>query len=126
VDILTADTNTQVATKIQTAINQKYFAVPDYRGYLLRGFDNSAGNDPDSATRWSLVPGVIGDMVGTFQSSQNLQHIHPVKFYENAGDPSNYIAGKDLDDPVNEQDSFPEGGAESRPINQYVNYAIKY
>ncbi|MBF0350983.1 MAG: tail fiber protein [SAR324 cluster bacterium] len=44
------------------------FNLPDYRGYFLRGIDNSAGSDPDAGSRTNRGDGVTGDNVGTKQS----------------------------------------------------------
>lgn len=123
VDLAGSDTNTQVATKTQQAINQKYFAVPDLRGMFVRGWNNGATNDPDAATRWSLVPGIIGDVLGTFQESANLSHHHIT--------PEGFIVGAAVAGTVGGPDSTGvqsqySGGHESRPLNMYVNYAIKY
>ncbi|MBF0239812.1 MAG: tail fiber protein [SAR324 cluster bacterium] len=45
------------------------FNLPDYRGYFLRGIDNSAGSDPDAGSRTNRGDGVTGDNVGTKQAS---------------------------------------------------------
>lgn len=123
VAILSSDTNTQVATKTQIAINQKFFAVPNFQGMFLRGWNNSSGNDPDAATRWSLVPGVIGDMLGSFQESANLSHRHPVPVASGEGGGQAFDQGIAEDGTVL---SHYDGGHESRPYNTYVNYVIKY
>ena len=43
------------------------FNLPDLRGEFIRGFDNSAGNDPDAASRTDRGDGTTGDNVGTKQ-----------------------------------------------------------
>lgn len=67
VAIGSTDTSTQVATKTQAAINSYFYAVPDAHGLFPRFLANGSTNDPDAASRWSMVPGVIGDTMGTFQ-----------------------------------------------------------
>jgi microcystin-dependent protein len=45
------------------------FNLPDYRGSFLRGFDDGAGNDPDSASRTAQATGGnTGDNVGSEQT----------------------------------------------------------
>jgi microcystin-dependent protein len=58
------------------------FNLPDYRGRFLRGFDNTAGTDPDAASRTDRGDGTTGDAVGTKQSDAFQGHHH--KFYSAA------------------------------------------
>ena len=122
VDILTADTDDEVATKTHDAINNKYFATPDVRGTFLRGWDNGAGVDQDSASRWSHSIAVQGDAVGTFQFSANLEHSHIYNAPLGGGSgPSPAGEG-----PYNPSPTNLDGTYEARPVNMYVNYQIKY
>lgn len=122
VDILSAYTAIQVSTVTLLAINSKYFAVPDLRGMFLRGADNGAGIDTDTAKRWSFYnQGIFGDVIGSFQFDEITQHNHTIPEASGAG------VGGFLADQI--ADVFPtsySGGAESRPLNTYVNYVIKY
>ena len=53
------------------------FNLPDYRGRFLRGVDDGAGNDPDSAKRAAPSPGAnAGDAVGSLEGSAFAQHQH--------------------------------------------------
>jgi len=45
--------------------------------YFLRGLNSGANNDPDALVRWSLVPGIIGDILGTFELDEIYNHAHP-------------------------------------------------
>jgi len=122
---LTGDTAAVVATKTQSAINSFSFALPDLRGTFLRGWDDGAGVDPDAATRWSLVPGIIGDVIGTSQLSANIAHKHDIPMRIHSGNPGS----NPFDDGTTLTGDAPisiEGGPEARPINTYVNYVIKY
>lgn len=125
VDIVSADTNAQVAVKTQQAINRMYFGVPDYRGYILRGWDNGAGNDPETGERYSLVPGISGDMVGTFQLTENLYHAHEYEKLDNTA-PLVVQAGTDQGQTLTPTSTEASGGPESRPPNKNVNIAIRY
>lgn len=124
VDIAAADTNTTVATKTQETINRKYFAIPDYRGAFLRGTDNGAGVDPDAATRYSLVPGIGEDQVGTNQLDGILSHSHlyggDVFPQDGSTTPCLTIIN------ANQHETSYTGGKQNTVINTYVNYAIIY
>lgn len=127
VTITAGQTDAQVAAATRTAINMFNFGVPDFRGLILRAQDNSAGVDPDAATRWSLVPGIIGDMVGTNGNDQLLSHSHtyyrgdlPVAIYElegGSGGFSGSFAGNNI---------IANGGKQNQVLDTYVRYVIKY
>jgi len=59
-----------------TAISDDYgngdgsttFNLPNYQGQFLRGFDNSAGVDPDAASRTDRGDSTTGDNIGTKQT----------------------------------------------------------
>jgi hypothetical protein len=123
VEILSTDTNTQVASKTQRAVNQKYFATPDLRDQFLRGLSNGATLDP--GVRWSMVPGVVGDdTLGTFELSGNLSHQHEIRVGSAAAGVSATVfePGAGLGGGSSEF----AGSSESRPINANVNLAIIY
>jgi len=103
------------------------FNVPDLRGRFLRGVDGSAGRDPDSGTRTAMNPGGnTGNLVGSVQVDALKSHTHTVYAVTTGGGsvPVNgsSVGGKDI------TSSGPSTGAssETRPINAYVNYIIKY
>jgi microcystin-dependent protein len=52
------------------------FNLPDYRGRFLRGFDNTAGTDPDASSRTDRGDGTTGDAVGTKQLDAMQGHHH--------------------------------------------------
>lgn len=52
------------------------FNIPDYRGYFPRGWDNTAGNDPDAASRTDRGDGTTGDVVGSKQADGLKDHNH--------------------------------------------------
>lgn len=53
------------------------FNLPDFQGRFLRGRDNSAGRDPDAATRTAQnTGGATGDNVGSVQGFTIQDHMH--------------------------------------------------
>jgi phage-related tail fiber protein len=74
------------------------FNLPDFQGRFLRGRDNSAGRDPDAASRTAQnTGGATGDNVGSVQGYGVQDHTHVTSvegggggtnaLYENAGWP---------------------------------------
>lgn len=124
-----SETATQMAQKIQVAINSTSYAVPDARGQFFRAFDNGAGVDPDASTRFSMVPGVQGNTMGTFQLSAVISHNHPPAsgttsfITQTGGSTSSGTVANSFG--LTTSTGFG-GGTESRPIDMYVNVAIKY
>lgn len=103
------------------------FNLPNLQGYFLRGVDNGAGVDPESGSRYALQSGGnSGDQVGSYQGSQFSDHSHGFAWHPReptgAGNGPN---GWTWDPGDNGQVSH-NGGSETRPINAYVNYLIKY
>lgn len=128
VSILSADTNIEIATKTLIAINSKYFATPDLRGMILRGWDNGAGIDTDTAARWSYYVNVLtGNDVGSNQFDEILNHFHLEQSSENPGGDIPTVSQETASTiHSNEAIILSTGGSESRPLNTYVNYVIKY
>jgi hypothetical protein len=131
VDILSTDTAQGVGSQTQFFVNKRYFAVPDYRGFFPRFWNNGrdqANVDPDYATRGSSNTGSIlpGDHIGTIQYSQNLTHAHD---YFVTYSPLNAYASGDPHDPawaVENATTTSSGGSEARSTNMYVGAAIWY
>jgi microcystin-dependent protein len=125
------------------------FNVPDLRGRFLRGADQGAGHDPNAATRTMINQGGdTGDNVGSLQAfatgkpnnpfttdSQGL-HSHNVQ-HAPVNNNAYAIAGSHYG--LWNEDSVTTGSAgdhfhnitsgydvESRPINTYVNFIIKF
>jgi microcystin-dependent protein len=115
------------------------FAIPDYRGYFLRGVDLGAGNDPDVALR-TVPPGASGskEQVGSIQADALLAHTHD---YQNAPAPA-AATGSGNAATTSAQTVATSGPldaagapfspstlvskAENRPKNMYVHYLIKF
>lgn len=115
------------------------FHLPDLRGRFLRGVDGSAGVDPDKATRTAInAGGNTGNLVGSVQGHQFGSHRHPYSRGDSGGAvwcndgatmglqclgttrTITYTTGNGTN--LIEL----EGGNETRPVNAYVNFIIKY
>jgi phage-related tail fiber protein len=122
------------------------FGLPDYRGRFLRGTDKGAGNDPDTASRrphWAehrredgSFPGKAGDGMGTLEESGLARPTKPFKaWFPHLPDASKHTAWTIFDPPETAawksgsrtiQTNTDGGDHETRPINIYVDYYIKY
>ena len=107
------------------------FNVPDFRGRFLRGWDNAIGRDPDRASRTAMATGGnAGDAIGSIQGDAFKNHSHT--FYDTytnfsqtsaSGGAGNTGATGTLEQV---DTTFQTGGNETRPMNAYVNYIIKF
>jgi len=122
VELVAADTANIVADKIRYLVNQKYFAVPDFRGMYLQGLDPNQTIDKDF--RWSLVDNINGMMVGTFQYDDNLSHYHT---YDRATNqlPQSGDTVSCFSDHITDATSS-SGSYNTRPRNAVVNFYIRY
>ena len=104
------------------------FNIPDYEGKFLRGVDNAASRDPDAASRTAMnTGGNTGDNVGSVQPDEFKSHRHELKLLFNAPGLNGYPSGGANEFvPVLTDGISLSGGNETRPINAYVNYIIKY
>jgi hypothetical protein len=145
VSIAGTDTKDQVTTKTATAINSKYYAVPNLRGLMLKGI---VGVDPDPIDldheeRFALNSVVSGNTIGTREYSNNISHHHTqlagtlagatgTGFFFYGYNQDNRLGNNYTDIPISNDgtETRPliqyQGGVESRPQNIYVNYFIKY
>lgn len=99
------------------------FNIPDDRGEFKRGFDNTAGNDPDAASRADRGDGTTGDNIGTKQSDEIGSHTHSAKTTTNN---PNVTTGGTAIAGWSDGDTGATGGNETRPRNISVIYCIKY
>ena len=112
------------------------FNIPDYRGYFLRGVGTGTNNDPDMATR-TAPPGGQSSGVGSTQSFAMQMHEHT---YKTAPAPASAASGDPAAAPATttaptQGGPIPAQGQsgpvlvsqyETRPLNIYVNYLIKF
>jgi len=107
------------------------FNIPDMRGLFPRGVDNGAGRDPDTASRTAINPGGnTGDNVGSYQTSDFTSHSHVEYASANAiagANPYVQLLNSAVVTTVSTNNSTAAtGGNETRPVNIYVNFIIKY
>jgi len=119
------------------------FYLPDYRGYFLRGHDAGRGVDPERTKRLSSLDGrpgtlgvnagVAGDNIGTVQGHMYQNHNHVFggdDMIEQAGfvrvSSWNYDAISSYSGYGGRFLTWNSGGSETRPINVYVKWIIKY
>ncbi|MFY0652809.1 MAG: tail fiber protein [Cyclobacteriaceae bacterium] len=104
------------------------FYLPDFRGRFMRGFDNGAGNDPNSGSRSALqTGGNTGDAVGSYQSDEFKSHNHDVEQIFDCTDCNRLRYQIDNNDGGGRTvQSGVRGGSETRPKNATVLFMIKY
>jgi hypothetical protein len=132
VAILSSDTTAQVATKTQIAINRFYVGVPDLRGVILRGIDsgNPVNWDLNTSTRFNqTIATYFGAKIGTIELDQIYSHTHSTvssttltNLPTGGGQTLIGITGVGTTNP----NLSLTGGSESRPVNAYVEYVVKY
>lgn len=112
------------------------FALPDYRGFFMRGIGGSAATDPDASERHDLA-GNAGTGIGSIQYDALLTHYHT---YDQATLSGTTPEGSDAAAPTTTtgktgvpvvpatlaRSSERVSQNETRPINIYVNYIIKF
>lgn len=108
------------------------FNIPDFRGRFLRGADDAgtlegaSGRDPDTGARTSMNSGgVSGNAVGSVQSGQIQSHSHGISSAGASQPVFTGTLGAIFTGPNGTAGTHGAGGAETRPINAYVNYIIK-
>lgn len=111
------------------------FYLPDCRGLFLRGADMGSGNDPDTATRFSLVDSgrtLSAEPVGTIQEystarPQSNEFSCTITLQNSTtrqhGETSGPVMGQGSNKSI---DTCTGGGdPDTRPVNVYVEYYIK-
>lgn len=110
------------------------FFLPDYRGRFLRGTSYDTGNDPDAATRTAMnLDGNTGDAVGSIQPYDTSSPTTPFTIElknlpVSSGQNASTLVGSDIShwNSGSTSVNFSGGDSETRPLNAYVLYYIKY
>ena len=125
--------------------NAGSFNIPDFRGVFLRGANNGAtwsnGDtfDPEASLRLTWKGGNGGDNVGSYQRDAFQGHWHDFQIDSRvasgfsgsggryADGASNMSVNNHVKDPISDgTNGTPRTSTETRPVNIYVNYIIKY
>ncbi len=126
VALVSGETDDTVATKTRLAVDKYQYDSPPQPGMFLRGIDFNGVWDEDVANRWSSVSGISGAMLGTFEYSQFLSHDHDYREIQTT--PGTGIisqsTGSDFNFPLEVTNNT--GGNETRPVNMYASFVIKY
>jgi len=122
----TGDSTSILAQKTLKAINSRYYATPDMRGMFIRGWDNGAGVDPNSAYRYSSNAANYGDKIGTLEIDSIVSHLHQLTTFTSTSLSTHSPASNANTTSEQDVSSDNTGNAETRPINMALNYVIKY
>lgn len=96
------------------------FNIPDFRGFFPRGWDHSAGNDPDTGSRTG------GDHVGSSQTDQYKSHTHTMNSAQGGSTSQTHNTfAQGWEHNAGSNTTNASGGNETRPENKNVMYIIK-
>ncbi len=118
------------------------FHLPDLRGRFIRGYDGTAGNDPDKVTRIeSNTGGNTGNNIGSLQDDAFQGHYHNfigmaalitpggsgINQFSTPPEPTKQNLLQTVQHPITDgTNGVPRTSSETRPKNVYMNYIIKY
>jgi hypothetical protein len=137
VDTTAAMSTAQIMALTVQTVNKYQYAAPDFRGMFFRANDPNISWDADATQRWSTVTGIGGNVSGTFENEQFLNHLHNItngtnfinggatmSILTSAAGGSGYGAGGGT--VFNGLLMSLAGGHETRPTNTYINPYIRY
>lgn len=112
----------------RTSGDDHEFAIPDFRGLFLRGYDAGAGLDPDAGNRTAPTGDHVDNVVGSLQCDALQSHTHQYEIAKPAGQSADGNAASIA--PTSTATSDPDEPArissETRPRNAAVNFVIKF
>ena len=116
-----------IGTTYGTGDGSTTFSIPDYRGNFLRGFASGQATDPDRASRTNRGDGTTGDNVGTKQADAFKSHNHTITSNAITFTGNAIPGGSGYGAPNTATQTIGStGGNETRPINTYVMWCIKF
>lgn len=126
-----ADLFAEWGTQFGAGNGASTFNVPDMRGYVPRGVDESLAIDPDAGTRkaQNLSGTNVGAMGGTVQDDMVGKHKHSFRLDEPANDWTGNVHGYHRGMVYNWhplQHTYDYGGEETRMKNIGVHWYVKY
>ncbi len=130
VDIATGDTASQIATKTVIAINSYSYQVPDFRGYYLKGYDETL--TVNLGAYYTNIPnGWLDIAVGSIGLDSNLSHFHtitqtPEDLFGFTDGGAGVESGTGREPHLIATATDYEGSLEVDVKNILVNYVIKY
>lgn len=127
VDVNSGDTAAQVAAKTTLALRSALFQTPDLRGQFVRGWSHGAvGIDPDRLFRVAAQDLITReDNIGTLQIDEFYSHRHD-GVEGIIGGPGTGSFDLNVGTRAPGDLTNATGGNETRPINMYLMYIIKY
>lgn len=126
VAILSTDNAATVSTKTDETLNGYSFNVPNFQGLFLRGYDPNSIWDYDSSTRIGYqANNTTGDVIGTLELDTFATHTHDYGLWTN-GAGNTFAGGVPYVFSTPATATSASGGKETRPVNAYVNWVIKY
>ncbi len=78
VELASGDDAHDVTGSTIEAINSYAYAVPDFRGLFLRGYDPLETRNPDEHAMYTVLALQEGIAINSFQTDIVLQHLHPI------------------------------------------------
>lgn len=117
-----------IGTAYGTVDAGTHFNIPDFRGYFPRGVSGASGNDPNASSRTAVhTGGATGNNVGSAQAFEVQVHTHQIIIGNEGGGITTTIANSFPQGGGNSVSGIVvnDGGAETRPLNLYVNFVIK-
>lgn len=108
-----------VAARYAFMVSGNDLILPDLRGQFIRGWDHSAGVDPDAASRTARAgDGAGGDLPGTLQPAELAAHSHDLyRHYTFAAGGSAPVTYPHDSPSALDTQTGAAGGSETRPMN---------